>query len=360
MVLLRLLVLVLVLLKSWSMDDWTALDDVAPRVLQLPLKRKIAAKPKSLTLTGVPFRKRRPLTGKPVAQRSRTSSTLARKFRRQNKLSLLKLPADDLDAFHYKNCHLRNCGHCYYTKNKQKWIGKCPWLEGRSKDGRFGLGCTVCAAAKGVSTVWSRFEVFPKPTGQMYMLSNLLRHCTQKKHRAAAGQADAGMTIVNGITVPARSDFKEVMKALFKRQGFGANGITGVGGYKKVRKLKYCCAEATRILARDQLRSALTMALHQDVRKARLLVRYTACNAKLEVFSGALGQIKLPKQFSLDADGIKAGTLDVIKTFCLERCKPPHCGRERKLIDTGLAHHIRDVVELWDTDAAGTRHRRDY
>jgi len=347
------------------MDDWTAVDDVTPRVLPLPLKRKAAAKPKSLTLTSVPFRKRRPLTRKPVARRSRTSSTLARKFRQQNKLSLLKLPGGDLDALHYRNCNLGACGRCYYTKHKQKWSGRCPWLEGRSKeDGRFGLGCTVCAAAKGVSNMWSRFEVFPKPAGQMYMLSNLLRHSMQKKHRAAAGQADGDMTIVRGITVPSRSDFKEVMKALFKRQGFGADGINGVGGYKKVRKLKYCCAEGTRILARNQLRSALTMALHQDVRKARLLVRYTACNAKLEVFSGTLGQIKLPKQFSLDADGIKAGTLHVIKTFCLNRCSPPHCGRERKLIDTGLAQHIRDIVELWDTDAAGnqtqTRHHVSY
>ena len=143
------------------------------------------------------------------------------------------------------------------------------------------------------------------------------------------------------------------MKALFKRQGFGEKSIKGVGGRKKVRKLKYCCAEGARILARRKLGKVLTIALHQDVRKGRLLVRYTACNDKLEACSGALGQIKLTKDLTLDADGIKAGALQVIKTFSLNRCRPPHCGRERKLLDTNLAKHIRDTIELWDTDAAG-------
>ena len=75
-------------------------------------------------------------------------------------------------------------------------------------------------------------------------------------------------------------------------KGLARKGIKGVGGRKKVRKLKYGCAEGARILARRKLGKVLTIALHQDVQKGRLLVRYTACNDKLEDCSGTLGQIK--------------------------------------------------------------------
>lgn len=268
------------------------------------------------------------------------------------------LPENDPDLLHSKTCTRRDCPRCYFTKHKSAWMKLAPWLQGRSKDGRFMLGCTICEAA-GIlaNSKWGRFEVAEHAgKKQKFMIANILRHGAQKRHCLAAGGRD-DTSLVNGVLVPTRNDFRVVMKSLLANEGTGAKGIKNIGTGNKIRKFKYCCAEGARIIARSQLRSALTLAIHQDVRKGRLLVRYTGCNMKLEVVTGTMGQIKLPRNFTLDADGIKGGTLKIIKTFCLTRCRPPFCGRERQLVDTPLAQHIRDIVELWDTDAAGNQKR---
>lgn len=347
------------------MEDWTELEEgssgqrlarLTARAVQIKSKRKLE------TARPVSIKKQKREAAEPIQRkvvvnrgqhRRRHTFSSSKKKLAHHKLNF-NLPSTDADLLHWKTCTRRACCQCYFARFKSKWQKQAPWLQGRSKDdGGFMLGCAICeSAGRDAHCKWARFEVADFGRKQPFRITNILRHGATKKHCAAAGGRD-DTSIVQGVSVPTQADFKTVMKCLFASEGAGAKGIKNVGTGNKIRKLKYCCAEGARIITRSQLRSALTLAIHQDVRKARLLVRYTACNSKLEVFSGTFGQIKLPRTLTLDADGIKAGTLKVIKTFSLTRCRPPSCGRERRLIDTKLAQHIRDIVELWDTDAAG-------
>ena len=74
---------------------------------------------------------------------------------------------------------------------------------------------------------------------------------------------------------------------------------------------RFCLAEAKREVLRKFLRSASVIAVHQDARKGRLAIRFSAANSKLETMHGFLGSADLAGEFSLDAIGIRNATLVV-------------------------------------------------
>jgi hypothetical protein len=267
---------------------------------------------------------------------------------KRRRLRTLRLPDDDTDRAHSLTCSAqKSCVQCFWASQKSDWKRAFPWLTTSGTNGTFRLGCLTCSQA-GLNSNFARCEV----TGSKLAKTTWVRHAASQKHVHATGK-DPANDMVNGALAPPKSDFLEVISELRHGRGMGTSGIANVGKARKVRRLKYCCAEGFRALARDALSKATTVALHQDCRAGRLLVRYTACSLDLKATSGTLGQILLTRDYTLDATGIKAGCLAVVKSFSLPRHQPPDVGRDRKLVDTKLAHHIRDIVEVWDTDAAG-------
>jgi hypothetical protein len=265
---------------------------------------------------------------------------------KHRRLRTLRLPDDDTDRVHSLTCSAQtSCGQCFWASQKSAWKRDFPWLTTSGNNATFRIGCLTCSQA-GVNSNFARCDV-----SQLFK-TTWARHAVSLKHVAATGQDPANDT-VDGALAPPKSEFLEVISELRHGRGMGTSGIANVGKARKVRRLKYCCAEGFRALARDALSKATTVALHQDCRAGRLLVRYTACSLDLKATSGTLGQILLTRDYTLDATGIKAGCLAVVKSFSLPRHQPPDAGRDRKLVDTKLAHHIRDIVEVWDTDAAG-------
>lgn len=93
----------------------------------------------------------------------------------------------------------------------------------------------------------------------------------------------------------------------------------------------------------------------QDVRAGRLLIRFKGGDCKLKAFSGVIGQVLLTRNFSLCSDGLKAGALQVVNTYCMRRACPPTT-RTRTIVDTPLAKRFRSLVEVWNTDAAADEH----
>ena len=101
------------------------------------------------------------------------------------------------------------------------------------------------------------------------------------------------------------------------RQGELPAEVKGVGCRQKIRKFKYCLAEAARSIKRTRMLRSRVVALHSDARKGRLAVRYTACGADLKPEAGILGTTSLVDgRFSTDSVGITNAIMHITKDVC--------------------------------------------
>ena len=115
------------------------------------------------------------------------------------------------------------------------------------------------------------------------------------------------------------------------------------------------------MITRSCLLTASTTSLHQDGRAGRLLLRYRACNSKLQMRAGVLGQVNLcVDQNSQGAFGIARGTMSVIRNFCTAKRAPPHTSRSLRTapqFQSGVFAHLKRTIEMIDTDAAADERR---
>ena len=93
------------------------------------------------------------------------------------------------------------------------------------------------------------------------------------------------------------------------------------------------------------------MCIMQDVRKARLLIRYKASTLDLQVRRGVLGQAKLTDQ---RAEHLRDATLRVLRTFCTRHHGTPWRPAKSKPenLDKSLLTHLVSSIEEYTSDAA--------
>ena len=204
---------------------------------------------------------------------------------------------DDDDKFaHVKACpDPSTCAVCVFMRNEWKWkagtrvlrdgenIGS--WLVmGKGQGGRLGLGCWVCQQA-GVD------NEFANATVVSGCLGNIRRHgSSSAEHQEAL--AKLGLDSVLGAVkdAPSTSEFHQVLNRLDQSL---RKGVPDQFGRHKCGQMRYCLAEASRASARTFLAQAKSIAIAQDCRANRLLMRYCAVDEHLNVRRGFLGSCLL-------------------------------------------------------------------
>jgi hypothetical protein len=263
-----------------------------------------------------------------------------------------KLQANDPDKLHFMRCKSRDqCLQCKFAMVKTKYKMKYPWLQGQTNNEtmapEFTLRCSFCSDAK-VACLWA--------TPGVSMLSSLTsislqRHQASATHKAVVQNATG---IVGGRLVPDTSLFSEVL-SLYKKKTAVTKRPKGVSRNKQ-RKVVYCLAESIRQLTRKVLRGADVACLMQDCRKGRLQIRFSCCSPSMTSTRGVFGEANLARDFDCSADGIKQGTLQILKNYCTPRSSLPFKRTSMKPYKTKrlvvLYRHVCRIVELFTADAA--------
>ena len=179
---------------------------------------------------------------------------------------------------HVQLCEDSGCFRCSFLDLAGTWMKKLPWLT-EKKNGEWGLLCKLCS--RHVPQLAFGLTGFNGP-GNFYTVS---RHADSKQHKLAlslAGQA-------GGVDsrAPPKKEFEEFAT---KRQAAGSlRSMKAVGGRWKLARLQNCLGGACQRIDAAFLLSSTCIVLHQDVRRLVLMVRFRACNDKLEVKKSSVG-----------------------------------------------------------------------
>jgi len=274
----------------------------------------------------------------------------------------LSLAADDEDYQHYIKCPLplAECDRCRWARNKTDWRRRLPldpsdpargsWLICRvCEDGTLRWGCSLCRDAHSTCR-YGRIDVC------WTQWSNLSAHSRTPTHVHAAavvgGMADTDECALT--KAPPASDFRQVLKELRDGKVGYKKGLKGVGKQKKVRKMRWCLAEAKRHIQIQWYKDAQVASVHQDVGQGLLALRFQTCDWNIEARHGLAGVISLAKEFSLDAPGIAKGTLTVLKQACTRFLSPPFPAAKapKPEVDEAALVNLCKVIELFDADGA--------
>lgn len=262
------------------------------------------------------------------------------------------------DAFlnqHAASCKRSGCRTCLLAKRYQVFRRQLqmPWLAYLPDHDEcgVGVGCLMCFHAR-LKTPFALFEL----KNTELRLSKLRRHEESEAHvKAWKAAAEAtglpGPAVRDQLNAPACDVFKDALKrrldGLACKKGLEEHGIAS----SKLRQLSFCLSEAKRMMLRvwfvDQ---ATTIALQQDERNQRLLLRFTAASNSLERRSGVIG---LAKNFGSAAGAISKATEGIVKAFCTPGCLAPGSSLEDDQVNEALLECIRSKVEVMCADAAG-------
>ncbi len=231
----------------------------------------------------------------------RTPRSLKRRMRKQALArSGPEAGAEDPNIEHLQRCRKRRCMQCTYATLGVPWARRLPlvqrsfnldpasiaaekthladatWLSHRlTTDGRFTVVCIACKGA-------ARFDdVNP------IKISSLLAHHQCTLHRKnvltllAAGLGPAGQP---PTLAPPASDFR-ILWAAAEKSAMG-DGVPGVGGRAKCKKMHGCLAEAIRIVDRAFMADAVSLALHRAESGGTLLARCVAAKSDLRMSLG--------------------------------------------------------------------------
>ena len=130
--------------------------------------------------------------------------------------------------------------------------------------------------------------------------------------------------------MPSAAVIKKVRQAVRAGEAIGEQGVDGVGGRKKVRKIKFVLAEAYREIMRRFLKEAEAISLHQDARAGYLMMRFQASDVDMNKMIGLLGIADIAKEFRPSANGIKDATHVLIDRFWTPSYHNPYPRRGAK------------------------------
>ena len=188
-----------------------------------------------------------------------------------------EIPIED-DLWHVEGCKEDGkCPRCYFLRNKEvleaatpvKYFKSTSWLEARMVDNDWGIGCLVCSAAN-MTNEFAKFNV------KSYVhKGNCRRHGASHQHQKALNLLNLDNATTNQKDAP---DLEEWKLILDHRRGVASLSfsvsVEQVGKRWKICKMQWCLAEAARIMVRDFLREAGSIALAQDERQNKLLASW--------------------------------------------------------------------------------------
>lgn len=260
-------------------------------------------------------------------------------------------------ARHLKVCRAQKgkCIGCKLATQGDKYLHhlQLPWLGYVVEDGRIQVGCVICHRTGRNKGPFGLFEVT-----QVSRLKRaaLLRHekseCHVQAWRSAAEKTGLpGPEVEDHLDAPSYEVFKDALKrrldGLACQAALPQHGI----GPDKLRQLSFCLSEAKRMLTRAWLmESAATIALQQDERNQRLLLRFTAASSNMERRSGVLG---LAKNFGSAAGSISQATERIIREFCTPGFFAPGLQTTEFPLCEALLESIRSKIEVVTCDNAG-------
>ena len=240
------------------------------------------------------------------------------------------------------------------------------WLLGqRVSSGCFQLVCLACRAYEGQKTideakvgkrvnqssvVWGKGRVINSTQDLRKWLAQ--KHAQAPEHLRATlhflsygNKAKAEGEEPNLENAPPVSQFMDIWNSMHKGLSCRAvaNDMKDFGRHK-MERVASCLHEAVLKHERDRLQQVRVMALHQDVRKGVLQMRYTACLADWSVASGLLG---------LD---LRPGTLSQELAEASHRILERFCARNGS-VDHGFLQQLSAAVELLDADGASDEQR---
>lgn len=260
---------------------------------------------------------------------------------------------------HEHKCGGGRCGQCFISRNWPDLKQQFPWLEFQLEP--FGVGCSVCRMAGREKKAchggsWGSTGV----TGY----SSLQIRAFQKHEDSLAHHHAAGEHVPEPLEFPSKKDFQSLLKHM-KKNPVGQDGLAGVAGHKKCRKMVWCLAEANRERKRDLFRPGvgvdgnevlISTTLFQDARKGKLSVRCRSASTRLVRFSAHIGTVDLCKEFSLDSIGVMQGTLFALSEFCIRWMSPPYVDDISKVpephLDQQLLDQLLNSVETFVSDSA--------
>ena len=275
-------------------------------------------------------------------------------------LNPVSLKQNDAElARHLKVCKAQKgkCIGCKLATQGDKYLRhlQLPWLGYVAENGCIQVGCVICHRT-GISHKVGAFGLFEVTQVGQLKLAALLRHEKSEGHvqawRSAADKTGLpGPQVEDHLDAPSYEVFKDALKrrldGLACQASLPQHGI----GPDKLRQLSFCLSEAKRMLTRSWLMdSAATIALQQDERNQRLLLRFTAASSNMERRSGVLG---LAKNFGSAAGSISQATERIIREFCTPGFLAPGLQKSEFQLCEALLESIRSKIEVVTCDNAG-------
>ncbi len=180
-------------------------------------------------------------------------------------------------------------------------------------------------------------------------MSTFHRHARTAKHRRATIDSVKNAT----MAAPPVQAFLAVLTNCRKGKATGENGTANVGKRKKVKKMKFCLAEAIRVRTRLLIKDALSMTIHSDASKGRLVLRGQMCGKSLIPHHVVLGTANLADDFPSSAWGLASAVATSLRDLATPlKGVAAVGGRAPGKVDEELLVHTCEIVEVINTDAA--------
>ena len=171
-------------------------------------------------------------------------------------------------------------------------------------------------------------------------MSHFLQHQPPRKHPCAASDRTPALY----LSAPGIKTFAQLLEDF--RVG-KANGQTaqGIGCHAKVSSMKLCLAEAIRKRPRDGLPKAMSLTLHSDASKGRVLARGQFCGEALQPTRVLLGTATVAEDFDCTALGLAPAILVSSKIWPHRaRVLPSSAPRRRRWRPTPISSSTRAAL----------------
>ncbi len=224
-----------------------------------------------------------------------------------------------------------------FMNNRVAWEKLLPmgnsgqsWLVGDfGEGGSFEVRCLACQAAK-------KDNEFARGVKSLPILGNLKRHHCSRMHKEALAHCGWGEEV--DIKAPETEQFQGLLKRLRQntKQSYRATGHPSTEV-----KLRECLVASMWLHDQEFLKRSVSIALHQDVKRHHLYIRFRACCDDLTTHRGLLGGTNLKTDSG--SESLVQAVESILRTFCTLSD-----GR----VDEALLKHIKDKVELLNADGA--------
>lgn len=221
--------------------------------------------------------------------------------------------------------------HRRFNANRRRWQEQLPvapgqpelgsWLRGSEVGGVWGVGCISCRLAGELNA----FGLFKVRTASSLDLAKLQRHANSRQHKHGVQRLFGDKKVEFQKSVPSAEDVEQVLRDMRSGKSYSQ----GVYERKKVEKIGWCLSEAVLDRDRRAMRTAQSIAVHQDVCDPRLVIRFSMCSTDFRVHKGVLG---MARDFGTTAAALKNATKDILRTFCTPRAGAPRAPQHRKQV----------------------------